>query len=58
MASAYGLMLAKLTATGAYPALRKLIAAGVFDQLGDPDDGFVFGFDRVLDGIDDGARAG
>jgi hypothetical protein len=51
-------MLAKLTATGAYPALRKLIAAGVFDQLGDPDDGFVFGFDRVLDGIDDGARAG
>lgn len=50
--SAYGRLLAKLTEAKRYPALHAVIAAGVFDEPDDPDGDFVFGLERVLDGID------
>jgi AcrR family transcriptional regulator len=44
--------LARLTDAERFPALRTALASGVFDQDDDPDDEFVFGLDRVLDGIE------
>jgi len=52
LATGYGRMLDGLTATGRFPALRRMIAAGVFAGSGRPDDDFEFGLERVLDGID------
>jgi AcrR family transcriptional regulator len=52
--SGYGRLLARLTDAERFPALHAVIAAGVFDQgPDDPDepDEFVFGLERVLDGI-------
>lgn len=34
-----------------FPALGRVIAAGVFDQADEPYDEFVFGLDRILDGV-------
>ena len=45
----YSRVLARLTDPARFPALHAVIAAGVFDQ---PDDDFVFGLERVLDGIE------
>ncbi len=50
--SAYPRMLAKLTDPQRFPALSAFIAAGVFDIADGPDDEFVFGLDRILDGIE------
>jgi AcrR family transcriptional regulator len=55
--SAYGRLLARVTDPGRYPALRAVIDAGVFDEPDDPDAEFVFGLERVLDGIDALVRA-
>jgi hypothetical protein len=57
--SGYGRMLARLTDPARFPALHAVIAAGVLDQtsLDDPDEEFVFGLERVLDGIDALVRA-
>jgi AcrR family transcriptional regulator len=52
--SGYGRLLARLTDAERFPALHAVIAAGVFDEgPDDPDepDEFVFGLERVLDGI-------
>jgi hypothetical protein len=49
--AAYPRMLTKLTDPQRFPALATFIAAGVFDIADDPDDEFVFGLDRILDGI-------
>jgi AcrR family transcriptional regulator len=49
---AYGRMLAKLTDPERFPALHAVIAAGVFDEPDDGDYDFVFGLERVLDGIE------
>lgn len=52
--SGYGRLLARLTDAERFPALHAVIAAGVFDDgPDDPDepDEFVFGLERVLDGI-------
>lgn len=57
MMPAYGRLLARLTDARQFPALHAVIAAGVFDHPDDPDDEFVFGLARVLDGIDALARA-
>jgi hypothetical protein len=59
----YGRLLAKLTDADRFPALHAVIAAGVFDEPGPPEDPedlnaeFAFGLDRVLDGIDALVRA-
>jgi AcrR family transcriptional regulator len=57
--SGYGRTLARLTDPARFPALHAVIAAGVLDQTGldDPDEEFVFGLERVLDGIDALVRA-
>jgi len=50
--AAYPRLLAKLADPGRYPALAKFIAAGVFDRADEPDDEFIFGLERILDGIE------
>jgi AcrR family transcriptional regulator len=50
--AAYPRMLAQLADPGRYPALAKFIAAGVFDRADEPDDEFIFGLERILDGIE------
>lgn len=49
---AWGRQLAALTDSERFPALHAALASGVFDQDDDPDDEFIFGLERVLDGID------
>jgi AcrR family transcriptional regulator len=53
----YGRMLAMLTDAERFPALHAVIAAGVFDQDDHPDTEFVFGLDRLLDGVEALVRA-
>jgi AcrR family transcriptional regulator len=55
--SAYGRLLARLTDPRRFPALHAAIAAGAFDEPDEPDDEFVFGLQRVLDGVDVLVRA-
>src|SRR5579859_4934759 len=50
--AAYPRMLSQLTDPRRFPALTAFIAAGVFDQADEPDDEFIFGLDRILDGIE------
>jgi AcrR family transcriptional regulator len=50
--AAYPRLLGKLADPGRYPALAKFIAAGVFDRADEPDDEFIFGLERILDGIE------
>jgi AcrR family transcriptional regulator len=50
--AAYPRMLAGLAGPARYPALAKFIAAGVFDRADEPDDEFIFGLERILDGIE------
>jgi AcrR family transcriptional regulator len=50
--AAYGRTLARLTDPVRFPALHAVIAAGVFEGEDDPDHDFVFGLERVLDGIE------
>lgn len=48
----YGRLLARLTDPARFPALRAVIAAGVFDEPDEADYDFRFGLERVLDGIE------
>jgi AcrR family transcriptional regulator len=52
MMASYGRMLARLTDPERFPALHAVIAAGVLDQADEMDTEFVFGLERVLDGIE------
>jgi AcrR family transcriptional regulator len=54
---AWGRQLAALTGPERFPALHAALASGVFDQDDEPDDEFVFGLERVLDGIEALVRA-
>jgi hypothetical protein len=49
--AAYGRALAKLTDAERFPALHAVLASGVFEEPDDVDAEFVFGLDRILDGI-------
>ena len=49
--AAYPRMLAELTDPRRFPALAKFLAAGVFEIEDGPDDEFIFGLDRILDGV-------
>jgi hypothetical protein len=51
--SSYPRMLRQLTDPQRFPALTAFIAAGVFDAEDGPDDEFIFGLDRILDGVED-----
>jgi AcrR family transcriptional regulator len=48
----YARLMARLTDPDRFPALNAVLAAGVFDVADDPDDEFVFGLERILDGIE------
>jgi AcrR family transcriptional regulator len=50
--AAYPRMLAELTDPRRFPALAKFLAAGVFEMEDGPDDEFIFGLDRILDGVE------
>lgn len=50
--STYPRMLRQLTDPERFPALTAFIAAGVFDTADAPDDEFIFGLDRILDGVE------
>ncbi|MGH3192328.1 MAG: TetR/AcrR family transcriptional regulator [Streptosporangiaceae bacterium] len=50
--SSYPRMLRQLTDPQRFPALTAFIAAGVFEAEDGPDDEFIFGLDRILDGIE------
>jgi AcrR family transcriptional regulator len=49
--ASYPAILGQLTDPRRFPALTAFIAAGVFEAADEPDDEFVFGLDRILDGV-------
>jgi AcrR family transcriptional regulator len=49
--ASYPRMLGQLTDPRRFPALTAFIAAGVFDTADGPDDEFIFGLGRILDGV-------
>jgi AcrR family transcriptional regulator len=49
--SYYSQLLRKLTDPQRFPALTTFIDSGVFEAADGPDDEFIFGLDRILDGI-------
>jgi len=50
--ASYPRMLGQLADPRRFPALTAFIASGVFDAADGPDDEFVFGLDRILDGVE------
>jgi AcrR family transcriptional regulator len=48
----WGRLLSELTDPEGFPALHAALASTAFEQDDDPDDEFVFGLERVLDGIE------
>ncbi len=44
--------MARLIDPARFPALHRVLSAGVLYQDDDPDDEFVFGLDRILDGVE------
>ncbi|MFF8845297.1 TetR/AcrR family transcriptional regulator [Streptomyces sp. NPDC015127] len=49
--ASYGQLMRKLTDPERFPALNQVIEAGVLDEPTGGDDEFVFGLDRILDGV-------
>lgn len=49
--ASYAAMLRKLVDPSRFPALAAFIDAGVFEAADEPDDEFIFGLDRILDGV-------
>ncbi|MGW7415129.1 TetR/AcrR family transcriptional regulator [Streptomyces sp. NPDC054863] len=48
----YGRLLARLADAERYPAVTRMLESGVLDLPDDPDHEFVFGMERLLDGIE------
>jgi hypothetical protein len=49
--ASYPRMLGQLADPRRFPALTAFIAAGVFEAADSPDDEFIFGLGRILDGV-------
>jgi hypothetical protein len=49
--ASYPRMLGQLADPRRFPALTAFIAAGVFETADSPDDEFIFGLGRILDGV-------
>jgi AcrR family transcriptional regulator len=49
--SGYSRLMATLAEPDRFPALHRLLAAGVFEAADDPDKEFAFGLERILDGV-------
>ncbi|MBY8875404.1 TetR/AcrR family transcriptional regulator [Micromonospora sp. PLK6-60] len=47
----YRALVARVADPHRFPALNRLLAAGALDRADDPDEEFVFGLERVLDGV-------
>jgi AcrR family transcriptional regulator len=52
MMLSYGRTLARLMDHRRFPAVSRMITSGVADQADDPDKEFIFGLDRILDGVE------
>ncbi|MEU8420589.1 TetR/AcrR family transcriptional regulator [Micromonospora sp. NPDC048835] len=52
MMPAYSRTVARLIDPARFPALHRVLAAGVLHQADNPDDEFTFGLDRILDGVE------
>jgi AcrR family transcriptional regulator len=50
--SSYAGMLRELATPDRFPALTRFIESGVFDIADGPDDEFIFGLERILDGVE------
>ena len=50
--ASYAAILREVADREQFPALAAFIDAGVFDTADEPDDEFVFGLDRILDGVE------
>jgi AcrR family transcriptional regulator len=50
--ASYARLLTRVTDAQRFPAIASFMAAGVFEVADDPDDEFIFGLERILDGID------
>ncbi|MGH7761468.1 MAG: TetR/AcrR family transcriptional regulator [Candidatus Dormibacteraceae bacterium] len=48
----YSRLMTQLSSGNRFPALHRMLAAGVFDKADPPDVEFAFGLERVLDGIE------
>jgi AcrR family transcriptional regulator len=53
----YGRLLRQLTDAGRFPALHRALASDVFDADDEPEVEFVFGLERILDGVEVLVRA-
>lgn len=51
MMPSYGKLIAEITDPADFPQLREIVGSGTFDADDGPDDEFVFGLNRILDGI-------
>lgn len=52
MMSSYGRLLARLADPRRFPAVHRMVTSGVADKPDHPDKEFVFGLDRILDGVE------
>jgi AcrR family transcriptional regulator len=52
MIKGYGRLLASVTDPARFPEVHALIDEKVFEETGEPDEDFVFGLERLLDGIE------
>ncbi|MBQ0992653.1 TetR/AcrR family transcriptional regulator [Micromonospora sp. PSH03] len=52
MMPAYSRLVTRLIDPARFPALHRVLSAGVLTQDDDPDDEFAFGLDRILDGVE------
>jgi AcrR family transcriptional regulator len=52
MLKGYGRLLASVTDPARFPEVHALIDEKVFEETGEPDEDFVFGLERLLDGIE------
>jgi AcrR family transcriptional regulator len=50
-AAAWSRLIARLTDSKRFPALHRALASGVFGHAGDPDEGFGWRLERLLDGV-------
>jgi len=51
MMPGYGTLLAQITSADDFPSLHRAIASGALDDEDDPDVEYLFGLERILDGI-------
>src|SRR5690606_17544259 len=51
-AAGYGQLLRQLTDPERFPALTAVLDSGIFDEVEEPDEDFIFGLERILGGLE------